>query len=170
MTPSGSEEAKIIKKFETATRKFWRGNYEEARAALENILESSTDHLVLTDRINSYISACRQRLGEDDFNPRSAEDHFLLGLVRVNNGELKEGISSLNKALGKQKKNDAWLFSLACSYALDNQADEAANALEKAIALNGDNRIHARNCPDFRRLRGHEKIRRLIGPAFVRAR
>ena len=132
-------------------------------------MESSTDHIVLSDRINSYISACRQRLGGNDFKPRSAEDHFLIGMVRVNKGKLKEGISSINKALSKQKKNDAWLFSLACAYALDNQADEAANALEKAIALNGDNRIFARNCSDFRRLHGHQKIKQLLEPSAVQA-
>jgi len=142
-------QSKPIEMFESAHKLFWKGDYGRAKEAFEKILHDFPEEFALAERVRTFITVCEQRLAGDDFNPRSPQDQFLAGMILLNNGDFKESIAYLKKALKKDENNDAWLFALACAYAQNGQAEEAINTLRKAIAINGDNRFFAVNCSDF---------------------
>jgi len=149
--------------YQTALKHFWKGDYDEARQAFEQILTSHPEEEVLGDRLRTLIAVCDERLSGDSFRPRTPEDYYLAGIVNINNGRPKEAIESLSKALKKNGENDSVHFSLACAYALYGKEDEALEALARAIELNSDNRVFARNCHEFQPLRESDRFAKLVG-------
>lgn len=149
MSTSNKSTVKMTKKYESALKKFWKGQHAVALTSFELILES--DNLVphMLDRTNSYIAACKIRLGLDAFEPKTPEDHYLIGVFHMNNGDLEDSINHLSHAVSKGNSNDAWHFSLACAYALNEENDNAIKFLTKAITINPDNQIFAINTSDF---------------------
>lgn len=163
MVASSSDEQKLIKLFETAIKHFWKKDYEKALAGFEKIRDGAPIDLTFLDRVNTHIAACERKLQGDSFKPKSADEHFLTGVVKLNNGETDKSVKHLNHAVNNDRKNDIWLFSLACAYAQNGQDEEAFSILEKAIKINKDNRIYARNAPDFNNLRKSDKFKKLVG-------
>lgn len=162
MTAKAKGKKKPIEMFESALKIFWGGQFEEAMAAFEKIRNESSDHLNLTDRVDTYISVCRTRLGEKDLKPRNAGDHYFYGVVQLNEGRINDSIKHLKKAVEKENTNDAWLFTLACAHALNGNNEEALANLENAIKINDDNRFYAHNCPDFAQIKSDSKFRQLL--------
>jgi tetratricopeptide (TPR) repeat protein len=154
---------KALKKFESTLKQFWKGRYEEAMAAFEKLSEDDNLEPRLADRICTLINICKIRLGIDEVDPRSPEEHYLAGIIDLNNGRTEEGIAHLTRAVSRRKENDAWVYSLACAYALNGQEKKAKETLKKAIGLNADNRIYAFNCPDFVALRQNEDNAEIFG-------
>lgn len=162
MVPSYEDLKKAVKKFESTLKIFWKGQYAEALSAFEQINSNNLPNTTLADRINTHAEVCRIRLGIDEIKPKAAEELYLAGIINLNRGKHEEGITYLNQATSKDSKNDAYIFSLACAYALDEQHDKALDHLNKAIAINPDNKIFARNCADFSFIHKDEKISSLL--------
>ena len=154
--------SKILEMFESAVKIFWDGQYREALSAFERIRESSIGFLHLSERINSYISACSIRLESGGLKPKTPGEYYIAGVIRLNEGKFDESLKYLSQAVDKDGSNDAWLFSLACAYALKGRNEEAISALSKAIEINRDNKFFARNCPDFYNIKGNKDFKELL--------
>lgn len=160
---SGNEDLKkIIKKFESTIKIFWKGQYAEALSAFEQLRNHSLLDFTLADRIQTHVEVCKLRLGIDEIKPKAAEELYLAGVINLNRGKFEEGIAYLSQATGKDKGNDAYIYSLACAYARNKQHEEALENLNKAIAINPDNKIYASNCDDFSFLHEDENMSDLL--------
>jgi len=60
---------------------------------------------------------------------------------------------TLAKKGGRSSKDERFAYLEASIHSLEERLDEAAEALQRAIELNGKNRVHAFHDPDFAPLR-----------------
>jgi tetratricopeptide (TPR) repeat protein len=162
MTARMQEKPKSIEMLESALGIFWGGNCEEALAAFRKIMEESSGQVELIDKVNTYIKACENRIKSRSFKPKSAEEHYLVGVLELNDGRFDESLKHLNKAIERNGDNDAWIFTLACAHALNGDGESAIAHLSKAINLKEDNRIYALHCPDFSGIRNTAEFQNLL--------
>jgi tetratricopeptide (TPR) repeat protein len=80
-----------------------------------------------------------------------------------NRGNYDGAISYFRQSLDKNKNADYVYYSLAASQALKNDVNAAVESLRKAIELNEDNRVYAKNDPDFDPLHTHKDFTDLVG-------
>lgn len=138
-----------LKTFETAHKAFWKGDYAKALAGFEKLANQDGLDSTFTDRLLSYIDVCKKRLGVEDQEPKSAEELYLAGVVELNRGAAESAIEYLKQAISKDKKNDAYRYTLACAHAVRGETTETARMLKTAIEMNPENRIFARNCAEI---------------------
>jgi tetratricopeptide (TPR) repeat protein len=162
MTARKQEKPKSIEMFESALKIFWEGNCEEALAAFRKIREENSGHTELIDKVDAYIKACENRFKRRGFKPKSAEEYYLVGILEMNDGRVDESLKHLTKAIERDGGNDAWIFTLACAYALNGDEERAISQLKKAIQLKEDNRIFALYCPDFNGIRNNAELQKLL--------
>jgi tetratricopeptide (TPR) repeat protein len=160
---STKQEQTAIKEFETAQKKFWEGDIAKALASFEKIRGTSDLDSTFVERIDTFIAVCKERIDSAEEKLEDASDFFITGVYLLNNGEVDESISLLKEAVSKDKKNDAYLFTLACAHAHQENVDTALDLLTKAIELNPENKIFARNCHEFNALaKKSKKVAELI--------
>jgi hypothetical protein len=84
--------------------------------------------------------------------------------VSLNGGGVKTAIEHLN-AVAIEKPTDANVhYMLAVAHALSADTDASITHLERAITLNPDNRLLARQEPDFENLRENDRFVDLTAP------
>lgn len=147
---------KFIKSYQVALKKFWKGQHADALSSFEQLRDGNGTQIELVDSLRTYIEACKIKLGLNAFEPKTPEDHYLFGVMLMNEGDYEESVRHLSHAVSKNKNNDAWQFSIACALALNENIPEAAEALSKAIELNPDNKIYAMNIDDLNSLKEDE--------------
>ena len=147
-----------LKTFETAHKAFWKGDYAKALSGFEKLADQDGLDNTFTDRLLSYIDVCKKRIdNENNSEPKSAEELYLAGVIELNRGEVDDAIGYLKKSIGKDKKNDAYHYTLACAYAIRGEAAETTRTLKTAIEMNPDNKIFARNCTEIAKLAKDDK-------------
>ena len=98
-----------------------------------------------------------RELGERELNPavaevQTAEDRLYAATIALNSESIDEALQHLKTVERDEPENPRALYMLAVAYALANNADQAVAYLERSIELEPDNRILARQEPDFERL------------------
>jgi tetratricopeptide (TPR) repeat protein len=101
-------------------------------------------------------------------DPRYVEALQLLGDNYTKRGRYSEGLGVDERLAALEPENPLVFYNLACSYALLDRFDDAADSIERALSLGyRDFKWMARD-PDLKKLRSHprygiirEKIRRL---------
>jgi tetratricopeptide (TPR) repeat protein len=88
---------------------------------------------------------------------------YALGVLEHNKAYYDKAISYFNQALEKHPHADYIYYSIAASLALKGELVESIKNLRKAIELNEDSRIHAKNDPDFTVLETHLEFMELVG-------
>lgn len=147
-----------VGKYEDAVKKLAKGQWAGAAKALEAVVTESPLPEVV-DRARQMLFVARQRQGEEG---AGTDDPFLEAVVEKNRGNLEAALE-LCKRGGRQGKDERFALLAASIYALEEKADEAADALEKAIEMNPTNRVHAFHDPDFQLLRDQDEHRHLFG-------
>jgi Flp pilus assembly protein TadD len=79
--------------------------------------------------------------------------------LAINGGRYDEAISHLHLVRDEDPDNDHALYMLAVAHAQRGEHAEAIAHLERAIAVNPENRGLARNDPDLEPLRGDDTFR-----------
>ena len=121
--------------------------------------------------IDRGLRAKLDRLGEEflaDFLGREVERHpsnamALADLAHVLTrlGRLEDGLAIDRRLLRLEPDNPTVLYNLACSLALLRRADEALDALERAVALGYDDAAHLLADEDLAALHGEERFTEL---------
>src|SRR5215212_10944689 len=85
--------------------------------------------------------------------------------LAINGGRYDQAIANLRLVRDEDPDNDHALYMLAVAHAQRGEPAEAVAHLERAIAVNPENRGLARTDPDLEPLRGDESFRAAIdGP------
>jgi tetratricopeptide (TPR) repeat protein len=138
-----------IKDFEAAIQKFWKGKIDVALTAFQAIAEAEEVNPQLKYSAESHAAVCKARLESPEAEPQTAAEFYLAGVAALNNNETEASIKLLNDAIAKDKANDAYVYTLANAYAVKGDENEALAELQKAVAMNSDNKVYAQNSEDF---------------------
>jgi len=148
--------AKAVGLYERGLKALQRKNFASASTAFRQVLEQFPDERELHERAQLYLNVCEREVGPKAKIPRTVNDRILAATVAVNQRRPDEAVSLLRGAASSHRTDDRLHYLLAIAHALRSDSDLAAKHLAKAIALNPDNRIQARQEPDFDVVRGSQ--------------
>ena len=155
---------KAIKELERGVTHLHKQRYSEALSNFKSIVDGYPDEMELLDRIKVYVKICETHLERKPAVPKDPNDLFYLGVIKANEAEYEEAVGFLDKALQSSPGDEKIHYVLASTLALKGERDRAVEHLQKAIELNGVNKIHARNDPDFEPLRDDDTVQNMLYP------
>ena len=136
-----------------------RHAYREAADAFESVLRQYPEEKELHERVRQYLNICQRQTTPRETAPRTIDERLYAATLAINTGQYDQAIAHLRLVRDEDPDNDHALYMLAVAHAQRDEHAEAVAHLERAIALNGENRALARNDPDLEPLRDDESFR-----------
>ena len=155
--------------YERGLEALQRHDYREATALLESVLRQYPEEKELHERVRLYLNICQRQAAPREESPQTIDERLYAATLSINGGRYDEAIAHLRLVRDEDPDNDHALYMLAVAHAQRGELAEAVAHLERAIALNSENRALARTDPDLEPLRGDEAFRAALeAPAMPR--
>lgn len=165
-TPRRSTYIEAVALYERGLDALQRHAYAEAANLLESVLRQYPDERELHERVRLYLSICQRQATQRETAPQTIDERLYAATLSINGGKYDQAIAHLRLVRDEDPDNDHAIYMLAVAHAQRDEHAEAVAHLERAIALNPENRALARNDPDLEPLRGDDAFRvALEGPA-----
>ncbi len=158
---SGSYD-KAVAEYEKGMKLVHKRAFADAKAHFEGVLEKYPGELEICERASIYLRIIEEQVSPKKPRPKSADDHYLLGVLEHNGGEYKSAIAQFEKALEMVPGDDRYLYALAASYARSGMDREAIKTLRDALSKNKDVRHMASRDEDFDSLESSDEFMALI--------
>ncbi|HEY6211953.1 MAG TPA: tetratricopeptide repeat protein [Vicinamibacterales bacterium] len=136
-----------------------RHAYREAADAFDRVLKQYPDEKELHERARQYLNVCQRQTAPRESSPQTIDERLYAATLAINTGQYDQAIAHLRLVRDEDPDNDHALYMLAVAHAQRDEHAEAVAHLERAIALNGENRALARNDPDLEPLRDDDAFR-----------
>jgi tetratricopeptide (TPR) repeat protein len=146
--------------YERAVEALQRHEYQVATDLLESVLRLYPEEKELHERVHLYLNICeRQARAHQPPAPQTVDERLYAATLSINGGQYDQAIAHLRLVRDEDPDNDHALYMLAVAHAQRDEHAEAVAHLERAIALNPENRALARNDPDLEPLHDDEAFR-----------
>ena len=145
--------------YERALEALQRHDYPGALELLQSVLRLYPDERELHERVKLYLNICERQAAPPEISPQTIDERLYAATLAINGGKYDEALSHLHLVRDEDADNDHALYMLAVAHAQRNEHAEAIAHLERAIALNPENRARARRDPDLEPLRDDEAFR-----------
>ena len=149
----GAAYARAIKLYEKGLKALQRRNFQTAKTAFQQLLDQYPEEKELHDRAKLYLNVCEREARPKANPPKTTAERLFAATVALNRRDVDEALSLLRKAAKTYPNDDHVHYMLAVAHALREDAESAATHLNKAIELNPDNQLQAKQEPDFDRIR-----------------
>src|SRR5207248_2653282 len=136
-----------------------RHAYREAADTFESVLRQYPEEKELHERVRQYLNVCQRQTAPRETSPKTIDERLYAATLAINTGQYDQAIAHLRLVRDEDPDNDHALYMLAVAHAQRDEHAEAVAHLERAIALNPENRALARNDPDLEPLRDDEAFR-----------
>ena len=136
-----------------------RHDYNGAIALLESVLKQYPEEKELHERVRLYLNICARQATPRTAAPQTVDERLYAATLAINGGQYDQAIAHLRLVRDEDPDNDHALYMLAVAHAQRDEPAEAVAHLERAIALNPENRGLARNDPDLEPLHDDEAFR-----------
>jgi tetratricopeptide (TPR) repeat protein len=130
-----------------------------AAELFESVLRLYPEERELLERVRLYLNVCKRHVKPREDAPQTLEERLYAATLAFNGGRYDEAILHLRLVRDEDPDNDHALYMLAVAHAQRAEHAEAIAHLERAIALNPENRSLARRDPDLEVLRGDDAFR-----------
>ena len=138
----------LLESYEKALEALHGGKRKQAEKLFTQVAEEC-DQPELAERARQYL---RAMAAADRAEKTEPDDDFLVAVFEKNRGNLGKALE-IAKRGGRSGKDDRFAYLAASVHAAEQELEEAAEHLRKAIELNEKNRVHAFHDPDFAKLR-----------------
>jgi outer membrane protein assembly factor BamD (BamD/ComL family) len=145
--------------YEQGLERLQQHDYAGAADRLETVLKQFPDEKELHERVKLYLNVCRKQAAAVQASPKTIEERLYASTLAINGGRYDEAISHLRLVRDEDPDNDHALYMLAVAHAQRGELAEAVAHVERAIAMNPENRALARTDPDLDPLRDDESFR-----------
>jgi tetratricopeptide (TPR) repeat protein len=152
---------KALEALEKSIRTLHKGDTERAREQLQQLKRDFPDEGELMDRVNSYLAVCERKLSPQK-RPKTTEEMVVYGVMLHNDGDSREAIKMLSKALESDPRNAHIEYCLAAAHAKIGDGAATAKHLKEAIESDPLSRIHARADEDFAPVRHVAEVSALL--------
>ncbi len=144
--------------YERGVEALQKHDYGKAERLLESVLSRYPDEKELHERVRLYLNVCRRQASPKEPAPQTVDERLYAATLAVNGGQYDQAISHLRLVRDEDPDNDYAIYMLAVAHAQRGEHAEALAHLERAIALNPENRALARRDPDLEMLREDESF------------
>ncbi len=148
---------------EKSIKLIYSKDFKKARAELKSLIESHPAEPEILARARTYLQICNREESSHKKPAVGNDQLYTLGVMEHNHGNYEGAISYFRQSLEKNSNAEHVYYSLAASYALKGDIAEALLNLQRAVALNEENRVFAKNDEDFTPLHGNKEFGELIG-------
>jgi tetratricopeptide (TPR) repeat protein len=145
--------AKAVALYEKGLKALQRKNFDGAAAIFRLVLQVPEER-ELHERARLYLNVCERESSPKAKVPRTIDDRIFAATLALNRRDVDEALLLLRSAASSRPADDHVQYMLALALASSDEVESAAQHLKKAIALNPDNRLQARQEPDFEAIRG----------------
>jgi len=149
---------------ERGIKLIYQKEFKKARNELKLLLESHPGESEILASARSYLQICVREDPGHKRLPTNIDQLYNLGILEHNGGDYDKAIAYFRQSLEKHPDSDHIHYSLAASYAMKGQVGNAVEHLRRAVALNEENRIFAKNDPDFTTLIAQSEYGEILGP------
>jgi outer membrane protein assembly factor BamD (BamD/ComL family) len=155
--------------YERGLEQLQRHDYHGAAALFESVLKQYGEEKELHERVKLYLNICRRQASSSESAPHTIEERLYASTLALNGGRYDEAISHLRLVRDEDPDNDHALYMLAVAHAQRGEFAEAVAHVERAIALNPENRALARTDPDLDPVRDDDAFRAALeAPSTLR--
>jgi len=158
-TPHRSTYFDAVALYERGLQALQRRDYRRATETLESVLRQFPEEKELHERVRLYLNICRRHVTPPEESPKTIDERLYAATLAINGGHYDQAIAHLRLVRDEDPDSDHALYMLAVAHAQRGELAEAVAHLERAIALNPENRSLARTDPDLEPLRGDEAFR-----------
>jgi outer membrane protein assembly factor BamD (BamD/ComL family) len=155
----GSTHLEAVALYERGLDAIQRHDYRGATELLEAVLRQYPEERELHERVRLYLNICARQATPPEATPQTVQERLYASTLAINGGKYDEAILHLRLVRDEDPDNDHALYMLAVAHAQRGEHAEAIAHLERAIALNSENRALARRDPDLEALRQDESFR-----------
>jgi tetratricopeptide (TPR) repeat protein len=148
-SPRRSTYVEAVARYEKGLEALQRHDYNKALELLQSVLTSFPEERELHERVRLYLNVCQRHATPRAATPQSVQERLYASTLALNGGRYDEAISHLRLVRDEDPDNDHALYMLAVAHAQRGEHAESIAHLERAIALNPENRAHARRDPDL---------------------
>jgi tetratricopeptide (TPR) repeat protein len=145
--------------YERGVEMLQRHEYQPAAQMFESVLRQYPDEKELHERVRLYLNICQRQAAPRESTPQTIEERLYAATLSINGGRYDEAITHLRLVRDEDPDNDHALYMLAVAHAQRGEVAEAIAHLERAIAMNPENRGLARTDPDLEPLREDDAFR-----------
>jgi len=145
--------------YEKGLEALQRHDYAIAIDQFRSVLRLYPEEKELHERVRLYLNICERQVTPREAAPQSIDERLYASTLAINGGKYDEAISHLRLVRDEDPDNDHALYMLAVAHAQRGEHAEAVAHLERAIALNPENRAIARRDPDLEPLRDDDAFR-----------
>lgn len=157
--PRRSTYIEAVALYERALDALQRHDYGAAADQLETVLRVYPEEKELHERVKLYLNICRRQAAPRETSPQTIDERLYASTLAINSGKYDEAIVHLRLVRDEDPDNEHALYMLAVAHAQRGEHAEAVAHLERAIALNPENRGLARRDPDLEPLHDDEAFR-----------
>jgi tetratricopeptide (TPR) repeat protein len=154
-----STSADAVALYERALEALQHHEYAPAASLLESVLRQYPDEKELHERVRLYLNICQRQATQRETAPQTIDERLYAATLAINGAKYDQAIAHLRLVRDEDPDNDHALYMLAVAHAQRDEHAEAVAHLERAIALNPENRALARHDPDLEPLRDDEAFR-----------
>ncbi len=145
--------------YERGLEALQRHDYRKASDLFESVLRQYPEERELHERVRLYLNICHRHEAPRESAPKTVDERLYAATLAINGGQYDQAIAHLRLVRDEDPDNDHALYMLAVAHAQRGEPAEAVAHLERAIALNPENRGLARTDPDLEPLRGDDAFR-----------
>lgn len=150
---------KALSAYNQAVKPFRKGDYVKSAELLKAFLEKHSSEKELMDRAQIYISICQARQEKEKIQLNTFDDYYQYSVYKINQGDYKEALKLLEKALQMKPKEGRIYYLMADAYCLMGNKEECLEQLKKAIQIDKFFSILAQNERDFEDFREDKKFK-----------
>lgn len=145
-------------------------DFEGAAKVFESVLRQYPEEKELHERVRQHLNICYRQITPKETAPQTQEERLYAATLAINGGRYDQALANLRLVRDEDPDNDHALYMLAVAHAQRGEPAEAIAHLERAIALNPENRALAKGDPDLEPLRADDAFRTALDtPAAPRS-
>jgi len=138
-------------------------DFKKAKNELKSLLQMYPGELDILARARSYMQICEREEANVKKSAVSADQLYALGILEHNKANYDAAISYFLQSLAKHPGADYIYYSIAASQAKKGDIAKALENLRKAVELNEDSRVYAKNDADFSAMQTESGFADLVG-------
>jgi tetratricopeptide (TPR) repeat protein len=139
--------ADAVASFERGMTELQRHNYSAAKAAFQKLLDMFPNEGFLTDRARVYLNLAERELQKRPAS--SVEERLTAATAALNNNDDAEAGRLAESAYRDDKSQDLAVYLLAIVAARQGRTEDALAHIKKAIEINPESRVQARQDEEF---------------------
>ena len=160
--PTRSRYAEAVGTYERAMQALQGKRYRDAAGLLKVVITQYPEEKELLERAQLYLRFCERQLAPLDATPKTSEERIYAATLSLNAGDADRAVQQLTAALAQEPANDHAEYMLGVALAQRGNLDAAIPHLERAVALNYENRDLIAKEPELEALRQTEVIAALL--------